>query len=126
MNFVLIFCLLCIFGHKASGNTDTPARPIQIMVPIKQEFKLKFEELRPILEDETIKDRHVVVVSIAGAFRQGKSFLSNFFLKYLRAQVIFHEKSWRKKNVFQFSQEKDRIDHDKLSSHKIYYIFFQF
>lgn len=50
-------------------------------------FQLHLGEFKRILENENIKDRYVVVVSIAGAFRKGKSFLMNFFLKYLYAQV---------------------------------------
>lgn len=40
-----------------------------------------------ILNSDNIRDRHVVIVSIAGAFRQGKSFLLNFYLQYMNARV---------------------------------------
>lgn len=77
--FSIVFC-------HGVGDFDT-AGPIQIVTPINNTFLLELNELKHILEANHIKDRHVVVVSIAGAFRKGKSFLLNFFLKYLYAQV---------------------------------------
>lgn len=63
------------------------AKAIQIVTPVNHEFELQLEKLKRILDADNIKDRHCVVISIAGAFRKGKSFLLNFFLKYLYAQV---------------------------------------
>lgn len=51
------------------------------------QFELAHAELSAILLQEDVKDREIVVVSIAGAFRKGKSFLLNFFLKYLNEKV---------------------------------------
>ena len=50
-------------------------------------FDLDEEALTEILLDERVRDKNVVVVSVAGAFRKGKSFLLDFFLRYLNAQV---------------------------------------
>lgn len=78
---------------ESASNIFAPesnsARAIQIVCPENHRFKVNVNELTKILKINDIKDRHVVVVSIAGAFRKGKSFLLNFFLKYLNAQVIF-------------------------------------
>lgn len=68
-----------------NSNVDS-GRAIQIVTPINHTLHLT-QEWASILEAEEIRDRDVVVVSIAGAFRQGKSFMMNFFLRYLYAQV---------------------------------------
>lgn len=67
--------------------TVESAKAVQIIAPISHEFQLDVESLKQILESDEIKDRYAVVISIAGALRKGKSFLLNFILKYLNAQV---------------------------------------
>jgi len=47
-------------------------------------FELDISALEEIILKEHIKEKKVVVVSVAGAFRKGKSFLLDFFLRYLQ------------------------------------------
>lgn len=54
---------------------------------ILHELKLNDENLRRIMLHPDVKDNAVMIVSIAGALRKGKSFLLGFFLKYLEAKV---------------------------------------
>lgn len=68
-------------------NIDPSGHSIQIICPLNHSFHLNLIELNGILEAEDIKDRHIIVISIAGVLRKGKSFLLNFFLRYLYAQV---------------------------------------
>lgn len=62
------------------------ARPIQIARPIKGSgIKLNKEAMRKILLAGNIRNMPVIVISVAGAFRTGKSSLLNFILSYLRS-----------------------------------------
>lgn len=73
----------------STGGTFLTAEAIQI-VQVNEEahsFRLAEEELTRIILKDNIKNRDVVIVSVAGAFRKGKSFLLDFFLRYLYARV---------------------------------------
>uniref|UniRef100_A0A131XEE8 Putative guanylate-binding protein n=1 Tax=Hyalomma excavatum TaxID=257692 RepID=A0A131XEE8_9ACAR len=61
--------------------------PVQILRVKDEGDAIEFNEseLRSILLDERVKDKPVVVISVAGAYRQGKSFLLSFLLRYLRS-----------------------------------------
>lgn len=62
------------------------ARPIQIVVAKSDHtFELDVASLEQILLSEEVRDKKVVVLSVAGAFRKGKSFLLDFFIRYLDA-----------------------------------------
>ncbi|XP_074599936.1 atlastin GTPase [Brevipalpus obovatus] len=67
-------------------TTVQHGRPVQIIEVDGDTgtFRLKNEELRSILLQEKVKDKPVAVVSIAGDFRKGKSFLLNLFVRYLQ------------------------------------------
>ncbi|CAK5087391.1 unnamed protein product [Meloidogyne enterolobii] len=65
--------------------------PVPIISPVAEEdgetqqsFEIYKDKLESILLDPKIADKQVCVVSVAGAFRTGKSFILNFFLRYLR------------------------------------------
>lgn len=64
------------------------AGAIQIITPKDHKFELQLENLKQFFESANIRDRDVVLLSIAGPYRKGKSFILNFFLRYLHAQVI--------------------------------------
>ena len=46
-------------------------------------FILNMEGLKSVLLHPEVANRPVVIVSVAGAFRKGKSFLLDFMLRYL-------------------------------------------
>jgi len=69
-------------------------KPIPIVLAEEcHQFILDEEALEDVLLKDDIKDRNVVVVSVAGAFRKGKSFLLDFFLRYMKATVNFNKYS---------------------------------
>jgi len=76
-----------------SGVESVPPkedRPIQV-VKIDDEsethnFILDEEALNEILNRDGIRDKPICIISVAGAFRKGKSFLLNFMLRYLENQ----------------------------------------
>uniref|UniRef100_A0A8C6ML20 GB1/RHD3-type G domain-containing protein n=1 Tax=Moschus moschiferus TaxID=68415 RepID=A0A8C6ML20_MOSMO len=59
--------------------------PVQIVLAHEDDhnFELDEEALEQILLQEHIPDLNIVVVSVAGAFRKGKSFLLDFMLRYM-------------------------------------------
>lgn len=66
--------------------------PVQIVRTLSDHtFELDEAALSEILNRPELKDRAAVVVSVAGAFRKGKSFLLDFFLRYMNSKVtIIH------------------------------------
>ncbi|XP_041846488.1 atlastin-3 [Melanotaenia boesemani] len=59
--------------------------PVQIVTVCKDDhsFALDTEALSRILLAPEVRDKHVVVLSVAGAFRKGKSFLLDFMIRYM-------------------------------------------
>lgn len=66
---------------------DYIGEAVTIVTAQDHTFELKEDVLNSVLMKSDIKDKKIVVVSVAGAFRKGKSFLLNFLLRYLQAQV---------------------------------------
>uniref|UniRef100_A0A1I8JD85 GB1/RHD3-type G domain-containing protein n=1 Tax=Macrostomum lignano TaxID=282301 RepID=A0A1I8JD85_9PLAT len=70
-------------AELASGESESVER-----------FKLNAGIERRILSSKRFLRSKVAVVSVAGAFRKGKSFLLNFFLRYLRALSRGDTRDW--------------------------------
>uniref|UniRef100_A0AAX7SXK4 GB1/RHD3-type G domain-containing protein n=1 Tax=Astatotilapia calliptera TaxID=8154 RepID=A0AAX7SXK4_ASTCA len=68
--------------------------PVQIVNVCKDDhsFTLEINALSQILLNPKVRDKRVVVVSVAGAFRKGKSFVLDFMLRYMHRQVSCAEK----------------------------------
>ncbi|KAL7018729.1 hypothetical protein ACKWTF_010884 [Chironomus riparius] len=63
-----------------------PGKPLNILdVTDDNQFIVETEAITKIFENSDLKRRKVVAVSIVGIFRKGKSFLLNYFLRYLYA-----------------------------------------
>lgn len=64
-------------------------RPLQIIKSVDDNFEFEESDFLKLLENDELKDRYIAVITVAGAFRKGKSFLLGFFLRYLNAMVSF-------------------------------------
>lgn len=74
-----------ITSSYAEVSLPGAARPVQIVLAKEDHtFELDHEALQEILLSEEVRDKSVVVLSVAGAFRKGKSFLLDFLLRYLK------------------------------------------
>ncbi|KAM4771497.1 atlastin-2 isoform 2-T2 [Rhinophrynus dorsalis] len=80
------------YVEEIQFNSDTEVMdkpcPIQIVVAREDDhnFDLDEEALERVLMQDHIRDLNVVVVSVAGAFRKGKSFLLDFMLRFMYSQ----------------------------------------
>ncbi|XP_041866590.1 atlastin-2 isoform X2 [Melanotaenia boesemani] len=74
--------------EEEAAEEEDKARPIQIVLAKEDEhsFELDAAALEKVLLQDHVKDLNVVVVSVAGAFRKGKSFLLDFMLRYMHSQ----------------------------------------
>lgn len=70
-------------------DEDIQARGVPVVLSTPDhKFALAESALEELLLQDNVKDRNVVVVSVAGAFRKGKSFILDFFLRYMRAKYV--------------------------------------
>ncbi|XP_059919050.1 atlastin-3, partial [Gadus macrocephalus] len=91
-NFLTSVWLICfrvdilrLKKPKSAALLTMVPGPVQIVTVCKEDhsFALDTEALGRILLAPEIRDKHVVVLSVAGAFRKGKSFLLDFMLRYM-------------------------------------------
>ncbi|ELW47001.1 Atlastin-1, partial [Tupaia chinensis] len=81
------------FSEKTSewsSEEEEPVKkagPVQVLI-VKDDHSFELDEaaLNRILLSEAVRDKEVVAVSVAGAFRKGKSFLMDFMLRYMYNQ----------------------------------------
>ncbi|XP_036619097.1 atlastin-3 isoform X2 [Trichosurus vulpecula] len=70
--------------------------PVQVVLVNKEQHSFELDEkaLAKVLLQDHVRDLDVVVVSVAGAFRKGKSFLLDFLLRYLYNQKERNHLHW--------------------------------
>lgn len=76
-------------GSDSDAEVMDKPCPIQIVLAHEDDHNFELDEkaLERVLMQEHIRDLNVVVVSVAGAFRKGKSFLLDFMLRFMYSQV---------------------------------------
>ncbi|XP_065575255.1 atlastin-2-like isoform X2 [Artemia franciscana] len=68
-------------------DSPTEGHAVQIVrVNEDHTFSLDEEALAEVLNQEYCRDKPLAIISVAGAFRKGKSFLLDFMLRYLKRQ----------------------------------------
>ncbi|KAK2709516.1 atlastin-like isoform X2 [Artemia franciscana] len=68
-------------------DSPTEGHAVQIVrVSEDHTFSLDEEALAEVLNQEYCRDKPLAIISVAGAFRKGKSFLLDFMLRYLKRQ----------------------------------------
>ncbi|XP_031799335.1 atlastin-3 isoform X1 [Sarcophilus harrisii] len=86
-----------IRGFLGGNTMERPAPcPVQIVVVNKDQHSFMLDEkaLTRVLLQEHIRDLDAVVVSVAGAFRKGKSFFLDFLLRFLYNQKERDHPQW--------------------------------
>uniref|UniRef100_T1IGY0 GB1/RHD3-type G domain-containing protein n=1 Tax=Strigamia maritima TaxID=126957 RepID=T1IGY0_STRMM len=71
-------------GSDENSEKQNFAKLIAIFNETTGKIDMDAEVLKGILTDEQIRDKKVAIISVAGIFRKGKSFLLNFFILYFK------------------------------------------
>lgn len=73
----LTTCSSLFIGIFCCTSAEETTTAVQIMKPANDTLLLEYSELKRLLEHDDIKDRYIVVISMAGA---KSNFLLNFFV----------------------------------------------
>jgi Guanylate-binding protein, N-terminal domain len=68
-------------------ETHTHGQPLSLMNFENNSFIVEYEKIDQIFLHPEVANRKIVVVSIIGAFRKGKSFLMDYCLRFMYANV---------------------------------------
>merc|ERR1712131_345685 len=93
----------CLTERKRKMEDLPVEHAIQLIRPVIKEdengetstsFALEAEKLHDLLMAEHIKNHKIIIISVTGAFRTGKSFLLNYLLLYLRKLEAESNDDW--------------------------------
>jgi hypothetical protein len=84
-----VFTIVLLVLSTSAANLQHPyGNPIIInSVDSDGNLNLNFEALKNVLLQDEVKDRKIVIISVLGAYRSGKSFFLGYCLRYLYANV---------------------------------------
>ena len=95
----IILAIIAVSVVLAESNNHTYPAEAKTIVEFRfnntyKELIFDRDTLKNMLLHDEVKDRKIVVVSIMGALKKGKSFLLNYFLRYMytnvRVNTIFY------------------------------------
>jgi len=73
------------YGQQSSAS-HIGHRAVQILRPdVNSTYSVDENQLETVFGQKSVADLPVAVYSVAGAFRKGKSFMLNFFIRFLTA-----------------------------------------
>lgn len=81
-------CFRFCFSFLYFVDKGKPLQIVKLGSGCVQKLKLNEKNLETILLHPDVKDKPVVIVSVVGAYKTGKSFLLGFLLKYFEEGVI--------------------------------------
>ena len=76
-------------GSNSDAQSNAQGHPVHILEKNAESgiYELQTDNLKNLLLAPEVKDKHVCVLAVAGAFRTGKSFLLDFLLRYCANRV---------------------------------------
>jgi len=86
----LLTCVLPCEPGQCCVVKESDAGAVHVVLPTSvsvDQFDLDSAAIQRVLLDPRVRDRHVVVLSIAGVRRLGKSFILNYLIRYLNSEV---------------------------------------
>src|SRR4051812_33042696 len=88
---ILVFCWLSSSFGKATSRKYLDhdyGEPSNILLQNEDDnYEISTVAIDSLLLHPEVENREIVVISIAGAFRKGKSFFLNYCLRYMYANV---------------------------------------
>lgn len=72
---------------KSQSESTKTSQAIQIVTFVNRSLQFELDDIKRILAADDIKDRYVVVVSLASTIQEEGNVLLEFFLRFLHAQV---------------------------------------
>lgn len=89
---IAVICCLASCHSLRVAKRKMRGEPINILVQnANGGYEINPEAIERVLLHPEVKDRSVYVLSIAGAFRKGKSFFLNYCLRFMYANVRYFE-----------------------------------
>lgn len=99
-----VVVVIVAYYYHTNDDIDVPnirGKPLNVLKALKNgEFQVDKSVLQELFLHPEIKDRKPVIFSIVGDFRKGKSFLLDYFLRFMYANVSKNAKNKTKKNMW--------------------------